>query len=107
MGISSNKFYLKENERLLYYAQGHIIDYFRINHKIIYLVDRYKIIEQDGSNTRIIYENHGEHISKLIVKNNHIIFLENHVFKKIDLDKLDSIEEIFDCTKIPSDFCVY
>jgi hypothetical protein len=106
MGISNNKFYLKENERLLYYAQIQIFDYIRINHKIIYLVDRYKIIEQNGANTRIIYENHGEPVSKLTYKNNYIIFLENNIFKKIDLDKLDSIGEIIDCTKIPSDFCV-
>jgi len=106
MGILNNKFYLKENERLLYNNCRQIFDYIRINHKIIYLVDGYKIIEQDGGNIRIIYENHGEPISKLTLKNNHIIFLENYLFKKIDLDKLDSIEEIIDCTKILSDYCV-
>lgn len=106
MGISNNVFYLKENERLLYYGQGQVFDYIRVNHKIIYLVDGYKIIEQDRANTRIIYENNGESISRLTLKNNHIIFLEDHVFKKIDIDKLDNIEEIIDCRKIPSDFCV-
>jgi hypothetical protein len=106
MGISNNKFYLKENERLLFNNCRKIIDYFSVNNRIIYLVDGYKIIEQDGGNIRIIYENHGEPISKLTLKNNHIIFLENYLFKKIDLDKLDSIEEIIDCTKILSDYCV-
>jgi len=106
MGILNNKFYLKENERLLFNNCRKIIDYFRVNNRIIYLIDGYKIIQQYRANATIIYENHGEHISKLIVKNNHIIFLENHVFKKIDLDKLDSIQEIIDCRRIPSDFYV-
>jgi hypothetical protein len=108
MGISNNVFYLKENERLLYNGNGQVFDYVRVNHKIIYLVDGYKIIEQDRANTRIIYENNNQPISKLKYKNNYIIFLENHLFKKIDLENYgsDNIEEIIDCIKIPSDFCV-
>jgi hypothetical protein len=43
-----------------------------------------------------------------IDKNNHIIFLENHVFKKIDLENFgsDNVEEIIDIQKPPSDFCI-
>ena len=107
MNIVNNKFHQKQNERILYYGRRQVFDYVRVNHKIIYLVDGYKIIEQEGTNSRIIYENNGEAISKLTYKNNHIIFLENHVFKKIDVQrcKID-IEEIIDIQKAPSDFCV-
>jgi hypothetical protein len=108
MNIVNNKFHQKQNERILYYGRRQVFDYVRVNHKIIYLVDGYKIIEQDGANIRIIYENNNQPISKLKYKNNYIIFLENHLFKKIDLEnyRSDNIEEIIDCRKIPSDFCV-
>jgi len=106
MGISNNKFYLKENQRFLYSNCRQIFDYVRYNDKLIYIVNGYKIIQQDKGNIKIIYENHGEPISRLTLKHNYIIFLENHMFKKIDLDKFDRIEEIIDCKKIPSDFCV-
>ena len=106
MGMLNNTFYMKEIERILYNVRQQVFDYVRVDHKIIYLVDGYKIIEQDGENTKIIYENNGESISKLTLKNNHIIFLEDHVFKKIDLDKLDNIEEIIDIQNPPSDFYV-
>jgi hypothetical protein len=108
MGMKNNKFYQKENEKLLYSGQQQVFDYIRINQKIIYLVNGYKIIEQDGANTRIIYENDKQPISQLIYKNNYIIFLENHIFKKIDINNfgINNIEEIFDCQKVPNDFCV-
>ena len=108
MGISNNTFYMKENQKILYYGRRQVFDYVRVNHKIIFLVDGYKIIEQDGSNTRIIYENNEQPISQLKYKNNCIIFLENHFFKKIDLENYGSynIEEISDCQKVPNDFCV-
>lgn len=108
MKIVNNKFHQKENERILYYGRRQVFDYVRVNHKIIYLVDGYKIIEQEGTNTRILYENNGEAISKLKYKNNHIIFLENHVFKKIDIENYgsDNVEEIIDIQKAPSDFCI-
>ena len=71
------------------------------------MVDGYKIIEQNGTNSRILYENNGEAILQLTYKNNHIIFLEKHIFKKIDINdfKID-IEEIIDIQKAPSDFCI-
>jgi hypothetical protein len=108
MGMLNNKFYQKENEKILYNGRRQFFDYVRVNHKIIYLVDGYKIIEQDGANTRILYENNGEAILQLTYKNNHIIFLEKHVFKKIDLEnyRSDNVEEIIDIRKPPSDFCV-
>jgi hypothetical protein len=85
MGISNNTFYMKENQKILYYGRRQIFDYVCVNHKIIYLVDGYKIIEQDGANLRILYENNGEAISKFSCKNNHIIFLENHVFTPLKI----------------------
>ena len=108
MGMLNNKFYQKENERILYYGRRQIFDYVRVDHKIIYLVDGYKIIEQNGSNSRIIYENNNQPISQLTFKNNYIIFLENYIFKKINLDNLgiNNIEEIIDIQKVPNDFCV-
>ena len=107
MGISNNTFYMKENEKILYYGRRQIFDYVRVNHKIFFLVDGYKIIEQNGIDSRILYENNGEAILQLTYKNDSIIFLENHIFKKIYLDifKID-IEEIIDIQKAPSDFCV-
>jgi len=108
MGIINNKFYQKENERILYNGRRQVFDYVRVNNKIIYLVDGNKIIEQDGANSRILYENNGEAILQLTYKNSHIIFLENTVFKKIDLQNFESdrIEEISDCQNVPNDFCV-
>jgi len=108
MGISNNTFYMKENQKILYNGRRQVFDYVRVNHKIIYLVDGYKIIEQDGENIRIIYENNEQPVSQLTFKNNYIIFLENHVFKKIDLENFgsDIIEQISDCQKVPNDFCV-
>jgi hypothetical protein len=108
MGISNNTFYMKENQKILYYGRRQVFDYVRVNHKIIYLVDGYKIIMQDGANIRIIYENNEQPISELTYKNNYIIFLENHVFKKIDLENVgyDKIEEISDCQNVPNDFCI-
>ena len=108
MGMANYKFYQKENEKILYYGRRQILDYIRIKHKIIYLVDGFKIIEQDGANTRIIYQNNEQPISQLTYKNNYIIFLEKQVFKKINIDKLDdeNIEEIIDCQRVPNDFCI-
>jgi hypothetical protein len=108
IGISNNTFYMKENQKILYNGRRQVFDYVRVNHKIIYLVDGYKIIEQDGENIRIIYENNEQPVSQLTFKNNYIIFLENHVFKKIDLENFgsDIIEQISDCQKVPNDFCV-
>lgn len=104
MGMLNNKFYQKENERILYNGRQQIFDYVRLNHKIIYLVDGYKIIEQDGVNSRILYENNGEAISQLTYKNDFIIFLEANIFKKIIFDNI--IEEIINCEKRPIDFCI-
>ena len=108
MKIVNNKFYQNKNERILYYGRRQVFDYVRVNHKIIYLVDGYKIIEQECTNSRILYENNGEAISKLTYKNNYIIFLEKNLFKKIDLENYgsDNIEEIIDCQKVPGDFCI-
>jgi len=108
MGMSNNTFYMKENQKILYNGRRQVFDYVRVNRKIIYLVDGYKIIMQDGENTRIIYENNEQPISQLTYKNNYIIFLENHVFKKIDLENYGSnnIEEIINIQKSPNDFCV-
>jgi hypothetical protein len=108
MGLSNNKFYQKENEKLLYNGQGQVFDYVRIDQKIIYLVDGYKIIEQNGANTTIIYENNKQPISQLTYKNNYIIFLENLVFKKININQFGFyiVEEIINIQKPPSDFCV-
>ena len=108
MGMSNNTFYMKENQKILYNGRQQVFDYVRVNHKIIYLVDGYKIIMQDGANTRIIYENNEQPISQLTYKNNYIIFLENYCFKKIDINNLGiyTVEEIIDCQKVPSDFCV-
>lgn len=108
MGISNNKFYQKENEKLLYRSHQQVFDYVRIDQKIIYLVDGYKIIEQNGANTTIIYENNKQPISQLTYKNNHIIFLENLVFKKININKygIYNVDEIIICEKAPNDFCV-
>jgi hypothetical protein len=108
MKIVNNKFYQNKNERILYYGRRQVFDYVCVNHKIIYLVDGYKIIEQDGANSRIIYENHGECISKLTYKNDYIIFLENNVFKKIDINNFGmyNVEEIINIQKPPSDFCI-
>ena len=109
MGLANNQIYMKENELLLCSGGGRpVLDYIRIHHKIIYLVDGCKIIQQDGANVRIIYHNRGAPISQLTLKNNFIIFLEDRVFKKIDIDTLElvNVEEIFDCCKVPSDFCV-
>lgn len=107
MGMLNNTFYMKEIERILYNVRRQVFDYVRVNQKIIYLVDGYKIIEQDGANTRILYENNGEAILQLTYKNDSIIFLENHIFKKIDIEnfKID-IEKIIDIQKPPSDFYV-
>jgi hypothetical protein len=108
MGISNNKFYQKENEKLLYRGHQQVFDYIRINQKIIYLVDGYKIIEQDRENTTLIYENNKQAISQLTYKNNHIIFLENLVFKKININKygIYIVEDIITCEKAPNDFYV-
>jgi hypothetical protein len=109
LGFANNKFYMKENELLSYSGGGRsVLDYIRIQHKIIYLVDGYKIIEQDGANVRIIYQNRGAPISQLTLRKNFIIFLEDCVFKKIDIGTLELVkaEEIVDCCKVPSDFCV-
>jgi hypothetical protein len=107
MGIINNKFYHKEIERILYNSRF-IIDYIRVKNKIIYLVDGYKIIEQYGANMRIIYQNKGEPISKLTLRKNYIIFLEDCVFKKISIDNFELVEaeEIIDCHRIPSDFFI-
>jgi len=107
MGILNNKFYHKEIERILYNSRF-IIDYIRVKNKIIYLVDGYKIIEQYGANMRIIYQNNGEHISNFTLKNNFILFLEDSIFKKINIDNFGLVdaEEIIDCCKVPSDFCI-
>jgi hypothetical protein len=108
MKIVNNKFYQNKNERILCNGRQKVFDYVRINHKIIYLIEGYKIIEQEGTNSRILYENNGEAISKLTYKNNYIIFLEKNLFKKIDLENYgsDNIEEIIDIQKAPSDFCI-
>jgi hypothetical protein len=108
MKIKNNKFYQKENERILYNEGKQVFDYVRVNHKIIYLVDGYKIIEQDGANSRIIYENNQQPISELTYKDNYIIFLENIVFKKININNFGiyNVEEIINIQKPPSDFCV-
>jgi len=108
MGISNNKFYQKENEKLLYRGHGQVFDYVRINQKIIYLINGYKIIEQNGENTTLIYENNKQPISKLTYKNNCIIFLENLIFKKIDINNFGmyNVEEIITCEKAPTDFFV-
>jgi hypothetical protein len=107
MGISNNKFYQKENERIYYNGRQQVFDYVRVNHKIIYLVDGYKIIEQDGTKSKIIYENNQQPISQLTYKDNYIIFLENIVFKKIDINNFGmyNVEEIINIQKPPSDFC--
>ena len=77
-------------------------------YRIIYLVDECKIIQQDGTNVRIIYQNQGALISQLTLRKNFIIFLEDRVFKKIDIETLElvRVEEIVDCCKVPSDFCI-
>jgi hypothetical protein len=108
MGISNNRFYMKENEKILYYDGHQVFDYVRVNNKIIYLVDGYKIIEQDGENTTIIYANNQQPISQLTYKNNYIIFLENLVFKRIDINNLGlyTVEEFFYCDKVPNDFWI-
>jgi hypothetical protein len=108
MGISNNKFYQKENEKLLYRSHRQVFDYIRVNEKIIYLIDGYKIIEQHGVNTTLIYENNKQPISQLTYKNNHIIFLENLIFKKININKyrIYDVEEIITCEKAPNDFFV-
>ena len=108
MGISNNKFYQKGNERILYNGRRQVFDYVRVNHKIIYLVDGYKIIEQDGADSRIIYENNQQPISELTYKDDYIIFLENIVFKKININNFGiyNVEEIINIQKPPSDFCV-
>jgi hypothetical protein len=108
MKIKNNKFYQKENERILYNGGKQVFDYVRVNHKIIYLVDGYKIIEQDGANSRIIYENNQQPISELTYKDDYIIFLENIVFKKININNFGMyiVEEIINIQKPPSDFCV-
>jgi hypothetical protein len=108
MKIKNNKFYQNENERILYYGRRQVLDYVRVNHKIIYLVDGYKIIEQDGANSRILYENNGEAISELTYKDDCIIFLEKIVFKKININNFGmyNVEEINNIQKPPSDFCV-
>jgi len=110
LGLRNNQFYMKENELLLYRGKyvRPVLDYIRIQHKIIYLVDGCKIIEQDGANVRIIYQNRGVPISQLTLRNNFIIFLENSIFKKIDIESLElvKVEEIVDCCEIPSNFCV-
>ena len=109
MGLANNQFYMKENELLLYSCgERPILDYIRIQHKIIYLVDGCKIIQQDGANVRIIYQNKGAPISQLTLRKNFIIFLEDCKFKKIDIESLESVkvEEIVNCCKVPSDFCV-
>jgi hypothetical protein len=104
MGMLNNKFYQKENEKILYYGRRQIFDYVRVDHKIIFLVDGYKIIEQNGTASRILYENNGEAISQLTYKNDSIIFLEANIFKKIIFDNI--VEEIINCEKRPSDFCI-
>lgn len=108
MKIVNNKFYQKENERILYNGRQKVFDYVRVNNKIIYLVDGYKIIEQDGANSRIIYENNQQPISELTYKNDYIIFLENSVFKKIHINNFGmyNVEEIINIQKPPSDFYV-
>jgi hypothetical protein len=109
MGLANNQFYMKENELLLYSGGGRLVlDYIRIQHKIIYLVDGYKIIQQDGANVRIIYQNRGALISQLTLRKNFIIFLEDRVFKKIDIETLELVKvgEIVNCCKVPSDFYV-
>jgi len=108
MKIKNNKFYQKENERILYNGRKQVFDYVRVNNKIIYLVDGYKIIEQDGANSRIIYENNQQPISKLTYKDDYIIFLENIVFKKININNFGmyNVEEIINIQKSPNDFCV-
>jgi len=108
MKIKDNKFYQKENERILYNGRQQVFDYVRVNHKIIYLVDGYKIIEQDGADSRIIYENNQQPISELTYKDDYIIFLENIVFKKININNFGiyNVEEIINIQKPPSDFCV-
>ena len=109
MGLTNNLFYTKKNQLLLYSGEERpVLEYIRIQHKIIYLVDGCKIIEQDGSNLRIIYQNKGALISQLTLRKNFIIFLEDSVFKKIDIETLElvRVEEIVDCCKVPSDFCV-
>ena len=110
LGLANNQFYMKENELLLYRGKyvHPVLDYIRIQHKIIYLVDRYKIIEQDGANVRIIYQNRDALISQLTLRKNFIIFLEDRAFKKIDIETFELVkaEEIVDCCEIPSDFYV-
>ena len=109
LGLANNHFYMKENELLLYSGGGRpVLDYIRIQHRIIYLVDECKIIQQDGTNVRIIYQNQGALISQLTLRKNFIIFLEDRVFKKIDIETLElvRVEEIVDCCKVPSDFCI-
>lgn len=107
--LANNHFYMKENELLLYSGGGRLVlNYIRIQHKIIYLVDECKIIEQDGTNVRIIYQNKVALISQLTLRKNFIIFLEDSIFKKIDIETLElvRVEEIVDCCKVPSDFCI-
>ena len=109
LGLANNHFYMKENELLLYSGGGRpVLDYIRIYHRIIYLMDGCKIIEQDGTNVCIIYQNRGALISQLTLRKNFIIFLENSAFKKIEIETLElvRVEEIVDCCKVPSDFCV-
>ena len=108
MGISNNKFYQKENKKILYSGHRQVFDYLRINQKIIYLVDGYKIFLQDGENTKVIYENNQQPISQLTYKDNYIIFLENVVFKKIDINNFGiyNVEEIITCEKAPNDFYI-
>ena len=108
MGLTNNKFYMKENELLYCGARKTIYDYIRVKNKIIYLVDGCKIIEQNGASTRIIYQCNDDLISKITLKNNFIIFLEKNTFKKIDLENLEKIyvEEIVECSQVPNDFYI-
>jgi hypothetical protein len=91
--IRNNRFYVKEEEILLYQCKK-VSDYLRINNRIYYIIDDCNIIEQYRKITKIIYSSNGNLLSKINVKNNFIIFVEENLFKKIDLDTY-YVETIF------------
>lgn len=110
--IKNNTFYIKEEEILLYQCEK-VIDYLRSNNRIYYIIDGHNIVEQYGKITKIIYSSNGNLLSKINIKNNFIIFVEENLFKKIDLDTY-YIETIFnwktgflkDDVSELNDFCI-
>ena len=84
MEIRNSRFFVKEVEILLYPCRE-VNDYLRVGNKIYYIENGCNIIEQYGMTTTVLYVSQ-ETVSKIEIRNGHLIFVEGNLFKRIDLD---------------------